>query len=203
MARNFIDETITEQAAMHALGMLGQSEAHAFDRGLDEDREGYAAELAAFETVVAALAFSAPEQAPSANVRERLLARVAAETSHKVQGKIETQSASPQFRSVRLNEGRWKQVGEGAFIKTLFVDQHKGSVTSLVKIEPGGRLPGHRHLGIEESIIIEGDCRVNGEVLLPGDYRRAMAGTTDSELTTERGTLFVLIATREVEFLEA
>ncbi len=205
MKRNFIDESIIEQAAMYALGAMSQSEARAFDRGLDENRAGYAEELAAFEAVVAALAFGAPEQTPPARARERLLASVAAETGHKVPGKVEAQSAPPppQFRSVRFNEGRWKQVGEGAFIKTLFVDQHKGAVTSLVKLEPGGRLPGHRHLGIEESIIIEGDCHVNGEVLMPGDYRRAMAGTTDSELTTERGTIFVLIAPREVEILEA
>jgi len=204
MKRNFIDESIIEQAAMYALGTLSQSEARAFDRCLDENREGYAEELAAFNAVTAALAFGAPDQAPSAYAREQLLARVAAETNHKAQGKVETQSASPpQIRNVRLNEGRWDQVGKGAFVKILFVDQHRGAVGSLVKLEPGARLPRHRHLGIEESIIIEGDCRVNGEVFTPGDYRRAMAGTTDSELTTERGTLFLLIAPQEVEILEA
>jgi len=204
MARNFVDEIVIEQAAMYALGMLSQSEARAFDRCLDENREGCAEELAAFNPVVAALAFGAPKQIPPARARERLLARVAAETGHQAQGKVETQSAAPPpFRNVRLDEGRWNQVGQGAFVKILFVDQHRGAVTSLIKLEPGARLPRHRHLGIEESIIIEGDCRVNGEVLMPGDYRRAMAGTKDSEVTTERGTLFLLIAPQEVEILEA
>ena len=204
MKRNFIDESIIEQAAMYSLGMLSQSEARAFDRCLEEKCEDYAEELAAFNTVIPALAFGAPEQTPPARARERLLARVATEASHKAQGRVETPSASPpQFRNVRLNEGSWIQVGQGAFVKTLFVDQHRGAVTSLIKLEPGARLPRHRHLGIEESVVIEGDCRVNGEVFTPGDYRLAMAGTTDSELTTERGTLFLLIAPQEVEILEA
>lgn len=204
MKRNFIDESIIEQAAMHALGMLGQPEARAFDRRQDENRAGYAEELAAFNAVVAALAFGAPEQTPPARARERLLARVAVESGHKAQGKVEAQSASPpQFQNVRLNEGRWNQVGKGAFVKILFVDPHRGAVTSLIKLEPGARLPRHRHLGIEESVVIEGDCRVNGEVFTPGDYRRAMGGTTDSEVTTERGTIFLMIAPPEVEILEA
>ncbi|MGH9853311.1 MAG: cupin domain-containing protein [Blastocatellia bacterium] len=203
MARNFIDESIIEQAAMYALGMLSQSEARAFDCGLDENREGYAEELAAFNAVTAALAFGAPEQTPPARARERLLARVAAETGPKAQRKVETQSAAPpQFRNVRLNEGRWDQVGKGAFVKILFVDQHKGAVTSLIKLEPGARLPRHRHLGIEESIVIEGDCRVNGEILMPGDYRCALAGTIDSEVTTVNGTTFMMIAPQEVEIME-
>jgi anti-sigma factor ChrR (cupin superfamily) len=204
MKRNFIDESIIEQAAMSALGSLSQSEARAFDRCLDENRAGYAEELAAFNAVVAALAFSAPEQTPPERARERLLTCVAAETGHKARSKVETSSASPtQFRNVRLNEGRWDQVGKGAFVKILFVDHHRGAVTSLIKLEPGARLPRHRHLGIEESIVIEGDCRVNGEVFTPGDYRRAMNGTTDSEVTTERGTIFLMIAPQEVEILEA
>jgi anti-sigma factor ChrR (cupin superfamily) len=205
MKRNFIDESIIEQAAMYALGMLSQSEARAFDRCLDENHVGYAEELAAFNAVAAALAFSAPERTPPARARERLLARVAAEAGPKTQGKVETQSAAPppQFRNVRLDEGRWDQVGKGAFVKILFVDQHKGAVTSLIKLEPGAQLPRHCHLGIEESIVIEGDCRVNGEVFMPGDYRLAMRGTTDSEVTTERGTIFLLIAPQEVEILEA
>lgn len=190
MARNFIDETVTEQAAMYALGMLGQSEARAFDRCLAEGMAGYAEELAVFNRVIAEMGLGVEEQAPAASVRDRLLARIADEADQK-------------HRSVRLNEGKWKRFADGVFIKRLFVDHGRGTVTSLVKLEPGARFPRHRHLGIEESIIIEGDCHVNGEVLMPGDYRRAMAGTTDSELTTERGTLFVLIAPLEVEFLEA
>ena len=204
MKRNFIDESIIEQAAMYALGTLSQSEARAFDRCLEEKREDYAEELAAFNAVIVALAFGAPERTPPERAREQLLTRVVAETGHKVPGKDEAQSAAlPQFRNVKLNEGRWNQVGKGAFVKILFVDQHRGAVGSLIKLEPGARLPRHRHLGIEESIIIEGDCHVNGEVFTSGDYRRAMAGTTDSELTTERGTIFLLIAPQEVEILEA
>jgi anti-sigma factor ChrR (cupin superfamily) len=203
--RNFVDEKITEPAAMYALGCLSQSEARAFERRLAEGWDGYAEESAVFDAVVTSLALSAPEQTPSADVRERLLARAAGEASQKGRYEVEKQPASlpPQLRCVRLAEGKWDQAAEGVFVKTLFVDQNRGTVTSLVRLEPGARLPRHRHLGIEESVVIEGDCRVNGEVLMPGDYRCAMAGTTDGETTTKHGTTFLMIAPREVENLEA
>ncbi len=204
MMRNLVDERITEQAAMYALGMLSQSEARAFERCLAEGEGGYAEESAVFDAVVTSLGLSASEQLPSADMRERLLARVAGEASQKERNEAGERPASapPEFHNVRLDEGKWDQAAEGVFVKTLFVDQIRGTVTSLVKLEPGARLPRHRHLGIEESIVVEGDCRVNGEVLTPGDYRCAMAGSTDSEVTTEHGTTFLMITPREVEILE-
>jgi anti-sigma factor ChrR (cupin superfamily) len=203
--RNFVDEKITEQAAMYALGCLSQSEARAFERRLAEGEGGYAEESAVFDAVVTSLALGASERPPSAEMRERLLARVAIEASQKGRYEAEKPPASlpPQFHRVRLAEGKWDQMAEGVFVKTLFVDQNKDTVTSLVRLAPGARLPRHRHLGIEESVVIEGDCRVNGEVLMPGDYRCAMAGTTDGETTTKHGTTFLMIAPREVEILEA
>jgi anti-sigma factor ChrR (cupin superfamily) len=202
--RNTIDERIREQAAMYALGMLSQWEARAFDHYLAEGPTGYAEELVAFDAVVAELALGAGEQAPAASVRDRLLACVAGEAKQQEQGRVEKAPAPPsQSRSVRLNEGKWSQFADGVFIKTLFVDQGRGTITSLVKLEPGARFPPHRHLGIEESIIIEGDCHVNGQVLRPGDYRCADAGTIDSDLTTEHGTVFMIVAPKEVEILEA
>ncbi|MGH9853241.1 MAG: cupin domain-containing protein, partial [Blastocatellia bacterium] len=108
----------------------------------------------------------------------------------------------PQLHNIRLEQGKWKRLAEGVFVKTLFVDQEKDEVTSLVKLEPGARFPSHRHTGIEESIVIMGDCHVNGEALAPGDYRRASAGTTDSEITTVNGTTYLVIAPRKMEILE-
>jgi putative transcriptional regulator len=202
--RNFVDEKITEHAAMRALGMLSQPEALVFEESLKDEREGYDEELAAFDAVVAALAFGAPEQTPSKRTRNRLLLSIASEAETAEIPVVQPKPViAPRYYSVKMDEGQWDQVAEGVFIKTLFVNPTLGSITALVKLAPGTRLPRHRHPGIEESIVIEGDCRVNGEILRPGDYRRAMEGTTDSEVTTERGTVFLMMTTRKVEILES
>lgn len=202
--RNSIDERISEQAALYALGMLSQTEAQNFARCLSEQQEGYAEELAAFAAVVAELGLSAPEQAPPGRVRNQLLFAVASEAVTTEMPPVRsTPLPAPQLHSVKFDEGKWKKLAAGVFVKTLFVNQENETITSLVKLEPGARFPRHRHPGIEESVVILGDCHVNGDVLTPGDYRRADAGTTDGEITTINGTTYLVIASRKVEILEA
>jgi len=202
--RPVVDEKITEQAAMYALGMLNQSEARAFERCLNDGQEGCVEDLASFDAVVTALAFSAPERTPPESLRTRLLMTIASEAeTAEIPVVQNSQLPAPQFHNVRLEQGKWKRLADGVFVKTLFVDQEKDEVTSLVKLEPGARFPSHRHTGIEESIVILGDCHVNGEALAPGDYRRASAGTTDSEITTVNGTTYLVIGPRKMEILES
>lgn len=202
--RNFIDEKITEQAAMYALGMLSQSEARAFEESLKAGPNDRARELAAFDAVVMALALGAPEQAPPKSARNRLLLTIAGEAETAEIPVVQpSPGVNPDFLNIKKDEGQWDQIAEGVFVKTLFVNSTMGSVTSLVKLSPGSRLPRHRHSGIEESIVIEGDCCVNGEILRSGDYRRALEGSIDSEVTTEHGTIFLLMTTRDVEILES
>src|SRR5262245_53616879 len=147
--RNFIDEKITEQAAMYALGMLSQTEARAFEESLKEGRRGYAEEFAAFDAVVTTLALGAPEQRPSKLTRNRLLLSIASEAETAEIPMVQpAPGAGPRFHNVKMDEGHWDQVAEGVFVKTLFVNHASGSVTALVKLSPGSRLPRHRHTGI-------------------------------------------------------
>lgn len=201
--RDFDHEKITAQAALYALGILSQSEAQEFERCLSENQEGCAEELAAFEPVVAALALGAPEQTPSELIRKQLLVTVASEAeTTEIPVVRNSQPPAPQIHSVKFDEGKWTQLAKGVFVKTLFVNRENDTITWLVKLEPGARFPRHRHTGVEESVIILGDCHVNGQTLAPGDYRRALAGTTDSEITTITGTTYLVIAPRKVEILE-
>ncbi|HKQ75409.1 MAG TPA: hypothetical protein VJ810_17045 [Blastocatellia bacterium] len=77
MMRIAVDEKISEQAAMQALGILSQSEACLSENWSNDGRQSYAEELAVFDAVVAALAFTAPERTPPAEARKRLLDLIA------------------------------------------------------------------------------------------------------------------------------
>lgn len=195
-------------AALYALGALTQHEVRAFENLLADDNNGLAEELAAFEAVTTHLAFAAPEHAPSFSARESLLTRITqashpAITSKEPQLQFVSPEQASQVFSVHANEGEWVEVGPGLTAKTLFVDQRHGTITSLVKMAPGGALPPHRHLGNEQFYILEGDCSVQGAQLGPGDFHSATAGTVHESTSTVKGTTFLLIAPADYEILQS
>jgi quercetin dioxygenase-like cupin family protein len=96
--------------------------------------------------------------------------------------------------SVRASDREWHEISEGIQIERLFVDPQSGLQTSLVKMAAGTRLPAHRHRGVEQFFILEGDCIVNGELLRPGDYHRAESGSVHEVTYTKFGTMFLLVA---------
>ena len=105
------------------------------------------------------------------------------------------------FFSMRANEGEWRELSEGLLEKQLFVDQRKGTVTTLIKLLPGVKLPDHRHLGVEECLVLEGDFHVNDEVFGPGDYRCAMTDSIDQTPYSVNGALLLIVAQHGYEVL--
>jgi anti-sigma factor ChrR (cupin superfamily) len=181
-------EFISEQAALYALNALSQHEARAFDDRLAEGDTAYATELQVFERVVEALGFSAPEATPAYNVRERLLAQIAAAPQ------IAQPAPTPaQLVATRYKEIQWKDCGNGVFAKLLFRDTVVGTVTRLYKLAPGTVFTEHVHPGAEQCFILEGDFIVNGERFGPGDFHCAPLGSTHQHITTTQGTTLLVI----------
>lgn len=193
---------MTEAAALYALGALTTDEMLAFEQLLSAD-ESLRAECQSFDELVADLALCANEAVPSPAIREKLLARIAATEQAPKAVAVTLSKTVPPAMDIRVQEGQWMQLAEKVFCKTLFVDPQSGLVTSLVKLEAGGYLPRHRHLGIEQTLVVEGDCIVNGNVFYPGDYRVRACDTEDGAVTTEHGTLIMLIAPEHCEILDA
>lgn len=200
-------EETHELAALYALGALTQHEARTIETMLAERNNVLADEIASFESVAAELAFAADESVPSPAVRKTLLARISdTEPAHSSFGKefhlpFAANDFSQMF-SLRANEGEWLELGPGLTAKTLFVDQTRGTVTSLVKMAPGGALPPHRHKGEEQFYVLEGDCYVHGARLGPGDFHRAAPGSVHESTYTIEGTTFLLIAPADYEILQ-
>lgn len=199
-------EQTQEMAALYALGALTQHEVRAFETLLAEENGNLAEELSAFEAVTTHLAFAAPERLPSPSTREKLLAEIAEMPKQPSGEEIHLPFASPgqlsEVFSLHANQGEWLEIGPGLTAKTLFVDPMRDTVTSLVKMAPGGALPPHRHLGNEQFYILEGDCSVQGAQLGPGDFHRAAAGTVHESTSTVGGTTFLLIAPADYEILQ-
>jgi anti-sigma factor ChrR (cupin superfamily) len=194
MNHHAADDQIIEMAALYALGCLSQSEAKAFENHLIAC-EDCQSEVAAFEEVAGNIGLASDEARPDSEVRNFLLASVQ-NGGAQFEPKI-----APENFSVRFGEGEWNQIAEGMLIKVLSVDSASGLTTSLVKMSPGMSLGPHRHKGVEEIFILEGDCIVNGEELGPGDYLRAAPGSIHLATQTVHGTMFLLRAPMDYEFI--
>lgn len=189
MNRNHAPEQITEQASLYALGALSQTEARAFEEHLDAGCEVCEAELRPLQSVVTALGLAASGNEPPPGAREKLLGRMAeASLPHTPQPEL-----SPFF-TLRANEGEWRELTAGILIKQLFVDEKNDTVTSLFKFAPGAHAPFHKHGGIEQCLVLEGDFHLNDDLYGPGDFTCAMPGSVHDDAYSERGALLLIVA---------
>ena len=185
-------DEMRDLAALYALGSLTQHEARSFEEHLGEGCRICQGELGGFDAVVSNLAFAVVGAEPPAGLYKRLQ-RLTVEYGQVVNGMMQARP-SHAFMSVRASEREWEEISEGIQIERLFVDPESGLQTSLVKMAAGTRLPAHRHCGVEQFFILEGDCIVNGELLGPGDYHRAESGSVHEVTYTRLGTMFLLVA---------
>jgi anti-sigma factor ChrR (cupin superfamily) len=220
------DEELEGQAALYALGTLDAEEARAFEAHLAEGCAACAAELREFQTVVSDLAFAVPPAEPPAGVLPRLLALVSEGQGQQTRADAETDlkggdaddepargdqtARAPQqatagagFLIVRAGEGAWRPTADaGVTFKLLFVDRERATVTTLVRMEPGARIPAHRHLGVEQCLLLEGDLRAGGIEMSAGDFNCSLPGSVHEDLTTDTGAVFLIVAPERYETLE-
>lgn len=120
---------------------------------------------------------------PSASLWERLAQRVGLE------GGGHREAPTPPHRV----EPEWKDVAPGIACKLLATDTETNRVSMLVRLAPGTDYPPHRHAGVEELYMLDGELIVDDRTYHPGEYRRAEAGAVDHRVWSETGCTCVLI----------
>lgn len=93
----------------------------------------------------------------------------------------------------RWGEPAWKEVAPGISVKLLASDEGRGCVSMLVHLEPGIDYPPHRHAGVEELHLLQGELWIDARKLHAGDYYRAEPGTMDRRVWSETGCTCVLV----------
>ena len=197
------DEEAQGRAALYALGALDPEEARDFEEHAAEC-EPCAEELRCFRSVAAALAIAPAEAEPPADVRSRLLARVAEGDGPKAGAEAASGGeAAAGFLVVRKGEGRWRPTGDaGISYKLLYADAERGTYTTLVRMEPGSRIPAHRHLGVEQCLVLEGDVRAGDTGMSAGDFNCSLAGSLHEEIVTDGGALLLFVSPERYEVVE-
>jgi len=128
---------------------------------------------------------------PSTALWERLARRIAAETGQEPVVPVLPGRAEPE----------WEEAAPGISCKLLATDAEKDRVSMLVRLAPGAAYPPHRHGGVEELYLLDGELMIDDKKFYPGDYNRAEAGSSDQRVWSETGcTCVLLTSTQDVLF---
>jgi anti-sigma factor ChrR (cupin superfamily) len=101
-------------------------------------------------------------------------------------------SAPDGTRTVRAEGAEWIALSPLVRFRRLCVDIEAGTHTILVRAEPGGFIPRHRHAKDEEFIVLEGECHIGSHHLRAGDAHFAAAGSWHDDITTQTGILVLV-----------
>ncbi|MFL6216752.1 MAG: cupin domain-containing protein [Blastocatellia bacterium] len=189
MSSRAATDPMIDRAALYALGTLTQNEARAFEDHLTSGCDDCAAELRAAEQVTCSLGFLEAESEPPPRVFERIVGFV----THEPSLDPVTHHAHGELTTVRKDEGQWFESSPGVMVKRLFENPETGTFTTLVRMLPGAVGTLHRHPGIEECIILEGDFHIAGSRLGPGDYHVAGAASLHDKPYSIGGALLLII----------
>ncbi len=199
MMSGYSREEERDLAALYSLGALRGDELHEFEQHLEEGCEFCSAEIAAFSPVITDLSHAAPSQTPQPELRDRVLARIQVEGLSAAHPIIENNGVKfVRSEALAWNEGNAPAVD----IKVLSLDEAREMITYLVRMAPGSRIRPHRHAGVEESYLLEGDLVVDGIEMKLGDYCRAEARTRHSDVFTRNGCVFISVCSTKDEWFE-
>jgi quercetin dioxygenase-like cupin family protein len=95
-------------------------------------------------------------------------------------------------RTVRAGEAEWIEIAPFIQMKLLRRDEAAGNQTALMRMQPGGVVPPHRHAHEEEFVVLEGECHIGDLKLSAGDAHVAAAGSWHDAVTTRTGVLVLL-----------
>jgi anti-sigma factor ChrR (cupin superfamily) len=179
-------------AALYALDVLDEQERQLVEAELARFPE-LAEELSALESSAAALSYSAPPAEMPANLKDRLFQRLELGTPP------ETVIPSSAF-AVKAQDLNWRpHPTPGVEIAILHRDFAKRQRVGMLRAAPGVRYPVHRHAGVEELFMLEGDLNVDGVVYGAGDYIRSNPGSVHAP-TTEGGCRFLFHASMDDDY---
>jgi anti-sigma factor ChrR (cupin superfamily) len=147
-------------------------------------------QVGALRESAALLAQTVELVAPSAGLKDRLMARVA------------QYEAMKPLADVRRHEDTWAPYLPGVDVKLLFHDAETQRRTILLRMQPGAKLPRHRHHDDEQCLVVSGDIRWGELVYEQGDFVVVGRDTTHEELHTVHGNVLLLIAGK-TEYLPA
>ncbi len=182
--------------ALYALGTMSAAERAEFEAHLAADTGAIAPDdieehLRTMAELAEEIASVMP--APRRAVKDAIMAAIDAS---------EPAVPDPKQIVVRANQGEWIELMPGISVKVLFYNEELQRTTLLVRLQPGAAYPMHRHVGVEECLVLEGDLHVNGTILYPGDYAASLSEKIHRDTHSDGGCLLLINSPLDDEYLD-
>ena len=147
------------------------------------------------EAALIALAEAIPPAGLSPEQRASMRARVM-ERAANIRPSASTEPAHadppPDTETIRGDDVAWREAWPKVWVKVLRADVAADVQITLMRFDPGGRIPGHSHRSNEECYVIEGEVFVGSHLVRAGDFHLAHAGGTHPDLFSSSGALVML-----------
>jgi len=99
-------------------------------------------------------------------------------------------------------DGDWEKTGvDGVEVRRLFVDVPNDRLTMLVRMAAKTEYPSHRHGGVEECFVLEGDIYGPGWEMRAGDYQRLEGGSVHGVQGSRGGCVLFIVSSLNDELL--
>lgn len=175
-----------DKTIAYALGSLPPAEARGMESHIGSCRtcrQETASVLAFIEKLAA---WPTDVLGPTDQLRNRLAARIAGESS---------QPGAPPAGS--WSEPDWEHVAPGIDCKLLAMDGQQNRVSMLVRLAADASYPPHTHAATEELYLLGGELWIDDRKLVPGDFNRGAPGGTDHRVRSGTGCTCLLITSTQ------
>jgi hypothetical protein len=188
------DEQKESYSELYALGALSEEERETFEEFVAEghmDMEDVRSHLESFTAICEEVAETMPS--PRKALKQKILDAV-----------LNTAEEAPPLQMfIHLNEGEWRETGiPGIAMKVLYSDPATARTTVLARLAPGAAYPSHRHMGVEECLVVQGDLVIDGRRLGAGDFTVSFQDKVHVDTHSEEGCLLLLNSPLNDEFLD-
>jgi len=157
-------EARTEAAMNLSLGLLESTERARLNEHLRSGCVECKAEVLSFAQVAGALAISTNVFEPPRRLRGQLLQTVAGLSASR------DDHGTQAWEVVRASALPWQPAKrKGIWEKSLLYDPVRHRSTRIIKMDPGAEILAHRHLGDEETLVLEGKGELGNSSFEPGE----------------------------------
>lgn len=191
-----------EEASMTAfLSLLGALDAEEQNDFETRRREGEPAAISAAreaEEIAIALATAVPERNPSPNLRQRLFDVIGKESAPSFAAERTAWLKSFLGKATDL---AWEAFAPGVQVKWLLRDTETRQYVALLKAIAGSCYPAHRHVGVEEVLMLDGRLRLDDREYVDGDFVRSEPDTTHHHTEAMEECTFIIHSSFDVDLL--
>jgi anti-sigma factor ChrR (cupin superfamily) len=183
-----------ELAPLYALDLLNLEDRLWVEAQI-RDCPDLAEDLAQYQAAVELMPYTASPVPMAADLKNRLFDRLGLDPVATPSSAIETpQEAvlSPEMFALKSQDLTWQPHRiAGVEAAILFVDRVQQMRSMVVKVAAGVVYPLHRHRGVEEIYMLEGELIINDRVYLAGDYIRSAPDSLHAPSTTMSCMFFI------------